>query len=37
MTTLSVITPSKTRWGDIVNEDRLTHNSDSEGYETQRP
>jgi hypothetical protein len=28
ITTLSTITPSNTRWGDRVEEDRLTHNSD---------
>jgi hypothetical protein len=28
MTTLSVVTPSSIRWGDRVNEDRLTHSSD---------
>jgi hypothetical protein len=33
-TTLSVITPSSTRWGDRVDEDRLTHSSDSKGDET---
>jgi hypothetical protein len=37
MTTLSVITPSNTRNGDIVDDDRLTHNSDLEGDETQCP
>jgi hypothetical protein len=37
MTTLSAITPCSTRWGDIVDEDRLTHSSDSEGDETQCP
>jgi hypothetical protein len=37
MTTLSAITPSNTRWGDRVDEDRLTHNSDSEGKQTQCP
>jgi hypothetical protein len=31
ITTLSAITPSSTRWGDRVEEDRLMHNSDSEG------
>jgi hypothetical protein len=36
-TTLSSITPSNTRWRDKVDEDRLTHNSDSEGDETQCP
>jgi hypothetical protein len=34
VTTLSTITPSNTRWGDTVDEDRLTHNSDSEGEQT---
>jgi hypothetical protein len=37
MTTLSVVTPSNIRWGDRVEEDRLTHNSDSEGEQTQCP
>jgi hypothetical protein len=37
VTTLSTITPSSTRWGDRVEEDRLTHSSDSEGDETQCP
>jgi hypothetical protein len=37
VTTLSVITPSSTRWGDRVEEDRLTHSSDSEGDDTQCP
>jgi hypothetical protein len=37
ITTLSAITPSSTRWGDRVDEDRLTHNSDSEGDRTQCP
>jgi hypothetical protein len=37
MTTLSAITPSSTRWGDRVDEDRLTHSSDSEGEKTQCP
>jgi hypothetical protein len=37
LTTLSAITPSNTRWGDIVDEDRLTHTSDLEGDETQCP
>jgi hypothetical protein len=31
ITTLSAITPSSISWGDRVDEDRLTHNSDSEG------
>jgi hypothetical protein len=35
VTTLSAITPSNTRWGDRVDEDRLTHNNDSEGEQTQ--
>jgi hypothetical protein len=34
VTTLSAITPSSIRWGDRVDEDRLTHNSDSEGEQT---
>jgi hypothetical protein len=34
-TTLSVVTPSSIRWGDRVEEDRLTHSSDSEGAQTQ--
>jgi hypothetical protein len=29
VTTLSAITPSSTRWGGRVEEDRPTHNSDS--------
>jgi hypothetical protein len=37
MTTLSSITPSNTRWGDRVDEDHLTHSSDSEGDETECP
>ena len=37
VTTLSAITPSSTRWGERVEEDRLTHNSDSEGDQTQCP
>ena len=37
VTTLYAITPSSTIWGDIVDEDRLTHNSDSEGDDTQCP
>jgi hypothetical protein len=37
VTTLFAITPSSTRWGDRVDEDRLTHSSDSEGDETQCP
>jgi hypothetical protein len=35
MTTLFVVTPSSIRWGDRVEEDRLTHSSDSEGAQTQ--
>jgi hypothetical protein len=34
ITTLFDITPSNTRWGDRVEEDRLMHNSDSEGDDT---
>jgi hypothetical protein len=37
VTTLSAISPSNIRWGDRVEEDRLTHNSDSEGDQTQFP
>jgi hypothetical protein len=37
LTTIYSITPSNTRWGDRVDEDRLTHSSDSEGDETQSP
>jgi hypothetical protein len=37
ITTLSAITPSNISWGDRVDEDRLTHNSDSEGDQTQCP
>jgi hypothetical protein len=37
VTTLSTITPSNTRWGDIFDEDGLTHTSDSKGDETQCP
>jgi hypothetical protein len=37
ITTLSTITPSNISWGDRVDEDRLTHNSDSEGDQTQCP
>jgi hypothetical protein len=37
VTTLSAVTPSNIRWGDRVEEDRLTHNSDSEGEQTQCP
>jgi hypothetical protein len=35
--TLSTITPSNISWGDRVDEDRLTHNSDSEGDQTHCP
>jgi hypothetical protein len=35
ITTLSAITPSNTRWGDRFEEDRLTHNIDSKGDDTQ--
>jgi hypothetical protein len=34
MTNLSAITPSSLSWGDRVDEDRLTHSSDSKGDET---
>ena len=37
MTTLSVFTPSNIRWGDKVEEDRLTHISDLEEDHTQFP
>ena len=37
VTTLSAITPSITRWGDRVEEDQVTHISDSEGDDTQCP
>jgi hypothetical protein len=37
MTNLSAITPSNIRWGDRVEEYRLTHSSDSEGEQTQCP
>jgi hypothetical protein len=37
VTTLSAITPSNIRWGDRVEDDRLTHNSNSEGEQTQCP
>jgi hypothetical protein len=33
--TLSTIAPSNISWGDRVDEDRLTHSSDSEGDDTQ--
>jgi hypothetical protein len=33
-TTLSVVTPSNINWGDRVEEDLLTHNSDSKGAQT---
>jgi hypothetical protein len=35
--TLSAITPSSISWGDRVDEDQLTHSSDSEGDQTQCP
>jgi hypothetical protein len=35
--TLSTITPSSISWGDRVDEDWLTHNSDSKGDQTQCP
>jgi hypothetical protein len=34
MNTLSAITPSNIIWGEIFEEDRLTHNNDSEGDQT---
>jgi hypothetical protein len=34
MTTLFVVTPSSIRWGDIFEENLLTHSSDSEGAQT---
>jgi hypothetical protein len=37
ITTLSAITPSSLSWGDRVDEDRLTHNNDSEGDDTHCP
>jgi hypothetical protein len=37
VTTLFAITPSSTRWGDRVEEDRPTHSSDSEGNDNQCP
>jgi hypothetical protein len=37
VTTLSAFTPSNIRWGDKVEEDRLTRNSDLEGEQTQCP
>jgi hypothetical protein len=37
ITTLSTITPSNISWGDRVEEDLLTHSSDSEGDQTQCP
>jgi hypothetical protein len=37
ITTLSTITPSSISWGDRVDEDCLTHNSDLEGDQTQCP
>jgi hypothetical protein len=35
--TLSAVTPSNIRWGDRVEEDRLTHSNDSEGDQIQFP
>jgi hypothetical protein len=35
VSSLSVVTPSSVRWGDRVEEDLLTHSSDSEGAQTQ--
>jgi hypothetical protein len=37
ITTLSAITPSNISCGDIVHEDRLTHNIDSDRDQTQCP
>jgi hypothetical protein len=37
VTTLFAVTPSNIGWGDKVEEDRLTHSSDSEGDQTQFP
>jgi hypothetical protein len=34
-TTLSVVTPSSIRWGDRVEDDLLTHSSDSKGDQTR--
>jgi hypothetical protein len=34
---LSIVTPSSIRWGDRVEDDLLTHSSDSEGAQTQFP
>jgi hypothetical protein len=34
-TSLSVVTPSNIKWGDRVEEDLLTHSSDSEGAQTE--
>jgi hypothetical protein len=33
-TNLSVVTPSNVKWGERVEEDLLTHSSDSEGAQT---
>jgi hypothetical protein len=35
VTTFSVVTPSTIRWGDRVEDDLLTHSSNSEGAQTQ--
>jgi hypothetical protein len=35
VSSLSVVTPSNVRWRDRVEEDLLTHSSDSEGAQTQ--
>jgi hypothetical protein len=35
ISSLSTVTPSNVKWGDRVEEDLLTHNSDSEGAHTQ--
>jgi hypothetical protein len=35
MTTLSSVIPSNIIWGDRVEEDRLTHNNDSEADQSQ--
>jgi hypothetical protein len=37
MTTLPIVTPSNIRWGDKVEEDRLTHKNDSKRDQTQCP
>ena len=37
VTTLSIVTPSIIRWGDNIEEDRLTQNNDSKGEKTQFP